>query len=39
LFITRVAPKSLKPLFFIVLSILAAIPSVVYGAFGSKLLD
>lgn len=39
LFVTRVAPKSLRPLFFVVLSILAAIPSVIYGAFGSKVID
>lgn len=39
IFITRVAPKSLRPMFFIVLSILAAIPSVIYGAFGTKILD
>ena len=39
LFITRVAPKYLRTLFFIVLSILAAIPSVVYGAFGSRVID
>ncbi len=39
LFITRVAPKSMKTFFFIVLSILAAIPSVIYGAFGSRVID
>lgn len=39
LFITRVAPKYLKSFFFVALSILAAIPSVVYGAFGSMVLD
>ncbi len=39
LFITRVAPKSMKTFFFVVLSILAAIPSVIYGAFGNKVID
>lgn len=39
IFITRVAPKSLRGMFFIILSILAAIPSVIYGAFGTKILD
>ncbi len=39
LFITRVAPKWLRTPSFVVLSILAAIPSVIYGAFGSKILD
>ena len=39
LFITRVAPKSFRTSFFIILSILAAIPSVVYGAFGSRVID
>ncbi len=39
LFITRVAPKSFRTIFFVVLSILAAIPSVVYGAFGSRVID
>ena len=39
LFTTRVAPKKLRKMFFIMLSILAAIPSVIYGAFGTKVLD
>lgn len=39
LFIARVAPKSFRTFFFVVLSILAAIPSVIYGAFGSKVID
>ncbi len=39
IFITRVAPKKLRKMFFIMLSILAAIPSVIYGAFGTKVLD
>jgi ABC-type phosphate transport system permease subunit len=39
LFITKIAPKNLRTPFFIVLSLLAAIPSVVYGAFGSFVVD
>ncbi len=39
IFITRVAPKSTRAFFFVVLSILAAIPSVIYGAFGAKVID
>ncbi len=39
LFITRVAPKSMRSIFFITLSILAAIPSVIYGAFGNRIID
>lgn len=39
LFITRIAPKSMRGIFFVMLSILAAIPSVIYGAFGAKALD
>ncbi len=39
IFITRVAPKTTKTFFFVVLSILAAIPSVIYGAFGNKVID
>ncbi len=39
LFITRVAPKWLRTTSFILLSILAAVPSVIYGAFGSKIID
>ncbi len=39
LFITRVAPKTMRTFFFVVLSILAAIPSVIYGAFGNKVID
>ena len=39
IFITRVAPNSLRTPFFVILSILAAIPSVVYGAFGSRVID
>ncbi len=39
IFITRVAPKSMRTFFFVVLSILAAIPSVIYGAFGNKVID
>ncbi len=39
IFITRVAPKSMRTFFFVVLSILAAIPSVIYGAFGARFID
>ncbi len=39
IFITRVAPDSMRTMFFVVLSILAAIPSVIYGAFGNKVID
>ncbi len=39
IFITRVAPKNMRTFFFVVLSILAAIPSVIYGAFGNKVID
>ncbi len=39
IFITRVAPRNLRSIFFVVLSILAAIPSVIYGTFGSKAID
>ncbi len=39
LFITRVAPKSTRTFFFVTLSILAAIPSVIYGAFGNRVVD
>ncbi len=38
-FITRVAPRNMRTFFFVVLSILAAIPSVIYGAFGNKVID
>lgn len=39
LFITRVAPKSMRTFFFVTLSILAAVPSVIYGAFGNRVVD
>ncbi len=39
LFIARVLPKSFRNGFFIVISILAAIPTVIYGAFGLFLID
>lgn len=39
IFITRVAPNSMRTIFFVTLSILAAIPSVIYGAFGNKVID
>ncbi len=39
IFITRVAPKSTRTFFYVVLAILAAIPSVIYGAFGNKVID
>ncbi|BDU67654.1 MAG: hypothetical protein TYPL_3070 [Candidatus Tyloplasma litorale] len=39
LFITRIAPSSFKTFFFVSLSILASIPSVIYGAFGSRVID
>ncbi len=39
LFITRVLPKSFRNAFFVIISILAAIPTVIYGAFGLFLID
>ncbi|RLA68305.1 MAG: hypothetical protein DRQ78_01305 [Epsilonproteobacteria bacterium] len=36
LFITRVAPKSLRTPLFVIVALLAAVPSVIYGAFGGQ---
>ncbi len=39
LFVTRVAPVSIRKLLIVIVSILAAVPSVIYGAFGASFLD
>ncbi len=39
LFVTKVAPVSIRKLLIIIISILAAVPSVIYGAFGASFLD
>ncbi len=39
LFVTKIVPKRIKPLFYISITILSAIPTVIYGAFGLFILD
>ncbi len=39
LFVTKIVPKKVKPLFYISITILSAIPTVIYGAFGLFILD
>lgn len=39
LFITRIAPKSMRGILFSIIALLAAVPSVIYGAFGSNIIN
>jgi ABC-type phosphate transport system permease subunit len=39
LFITRVAPKKLRPLLFSLIVLLASVPSIIYGSFGLGFID